>query len=139
MTSPRDERTRPCVVVCVARGLEEARCEIEAGLEEEGIPFLSRWIEPCQPAHGRTSLAFTAASESRLGVGLAVDAQGACLHMHKLPSGQPMLERTGANARLWRLFGQDAARLVKGLPLLTPNEPSEVELNRINIHERNDP
>ena len=116
---PHEEPERPFVAVLVERGLDEARLEVEAGLEEEGIPWASRWIEP---GRVRKDAAFAAATESRLGVGLVVDAYGACLHMSRLPSGEPMLDREGGGAQLWRLFGHDAARLVKGMPLLTPDE-----------------
>lgn len=115
----REELVRPFVAILVERGLDEARMEIEAGLEEEGIPWASRWMEAGKP---RVDVAFAAATESRLGVGLAVDRDGVCLHMSRLPSEQPMLERTGGDPRLWRLVGHDAARLVKGMPLLTPQE-----------------
>jgi hypothetical protein len=92
------------------------------GLEEEGIPGDFRETQ----AQGAEGLAKLAADGSPLNVGIGIDASenAVALHHRDLPHGMPLFLLTGADltaARLRRL-GANAARLVKGEPLVLRNE-----------------
>ncbi|HEX8780808.1 MAG TPA: glycerol dehydratase reactivase beta/small subunit family protein [Nocardioides sp.] len=85
--------------------------EIGAGLEEEGVPCRTETA-----AEGSApELAFAAALASALDVGVGVDAEGSvCVHHAKLPPDAPALAGPASSARA---MGQNAARLVTGIPL----------------------
>lgn len=108
----RAEQARPAVVVYCADSVQSTTCvrQIDAGLEEEGIP--SR-IEYVQDANA-TELAFAAANASNLDVGVGVDVTGRiCIHHAKLPADRPALVGYEAAARD---LGHNAARLVSRIP-----------------------
>lgn len=95
----------------------EAECdiirEICAGLEEEGVPFITEF---CSENLDATELAVRAAFLSPLQVGVGVDRQGrGALHHEKLTQSAPYIAENGGNGRA---LGKNAARLVKGLPLI---------------------
>lgn len=100
------------------------------GLEEEGIPADFRQ----SPTEGAESLAKLAADGSPLNVGIGIDEaeKGVALHHRDLPRGKPLFLLTAADLtppRLRRL-GANAARLVKGEPLLLQDErPLSPEVN----------
>lgn len=116
----REDPPRPEVRVRLAEGLEEARAQIEAGLEEEGVPGQSAWGP--ERVESRAEAAHAEAVASRLGVGVWVDASGACLHLSRLPVKRAFLVYEGADREAWRRLGQNAARVVKGIPMLALNE-----------------
>ncbi|MFP2959974.1 glycerol dehydratase reactivase beta/small subunit family protein [Myxococcus sp. 1LA] len=106
---------RPSVFVVHRPDARAALREVCAGLEEEGVPYV------CEPAEAPLmAAAHDAAERSRLSVGVAVAASEACVHFSQLPVAAPVLHVTGANAEVFRMLGQDAARLVKVMPLSTP-------------------
>ena len=87
--------------------------EIQAGIEEEGVP--------CQLSDMQQNdailLAHAGAGDSQLGVGVGVSAEAVCIHHRKLPAEQPLFVSGAAtDTAEWRRFGYNAARLVKGLP-----------------------
>ena len=95
---------------------------IQWGLEEEGIPARTSTV----PAGNVNTVAKQAARMSKLNVGIAVSQTEtvAVLHHRDLPSDQPLFaEEIGRfdGERLRRL-GANAARLVKGNPLLFPED-----------------
>jgi hypothetical protein len=101
------------VPVLYSEGVEvQILQEICAGLEEEGVPFF------CIAAagEGAVQLGRQAAFMSPLQVGIGVDVTGTyVIHHEKLTHRSPyIIERRGNE----RVVGQNAARLVKGLPLL---------------------
>jgi Dehydratase medium subunit len=108
---------RPAVLVHRQPGAPPAVLrEVCAGVEEEGVP-----TELVQVADGgdATALAHAAAQESRLDVGIGLDAAGAtAVHHGKLPERSPAAT-TGPSAAAadHRRAGRIAARVVKGLPL----------------------
>ncbi|RKG92778.1 glycerol dehydratase reactivase beta/small subunit family protein [Corallococcus terminator] len=116
----RDERRdktsqRPTVRVVYRRDALVALREVCAGLEEEGVPF------ECEPTDAPLlAAAHEAAARSRLLVGVAVAGTEACVHFSQLAVDAPVLHVTDASASMLRLLGQDAARLVKVMPLGTP-------------------
>lgn len=99
--------------VCGHAGYEQKIREIEAGIEEEGVPCsLVLADEP-----DAVVLARLGAQRSPLGVGIGVGSAAICIHYHKLPENQPLfLTKGGEKPQEWRLFGYNAARLIKGIP-----------------------
>jgi hypothetical protein len=96
------------------------------GLEEEGIPYEIGALE-CEVTE---VMAKRAADGSRLNVGIGINgAEGkAVLHHRDLPEEKPLftLELKGAQPQMHlRTLGVNAARLVKGEPLVFNDEPSD--------------
>lgn len=106
---------KPSIIICVAQlvGYEAKLRELQAGMEEEGVPYTIQE----GTASDAVMLGYQGAQLSPLGVGIGIDAASLCIHYQKLPEDQPlfMLDGQGTLAE-WRNFGYNAARLVKGLP-----------------------
>ena len=120
--APMSEDRRPSVrlLAAHARGLDLQA--VFWGLEEEGIPVEVREV----PAGAAVALAKEAAHMSPLNVGVGVSgAEGIlALHHRDLPADQPLFVirlRDASVAQLRRL-GINAARLVKGEPLVLHDE-----------------
>jgi hypothetical protein len=112
---PDQLSVKPCVIITVLPhpGCEYKIREVEAGMEEEGIPCL---VVQSNEADA-VALAYQGACYSKLGVGLGIGLNGLCIHYGKLPEQQPLFALTGAGTPVeWRHFGYNAARLVKGIP-----------------------
>ncbi|MGE5454862.1 MAG: glycerol dehydratase reactivase beta/small subunit family protein [Methylocystaceae bacterium] len=109
---------RPRVIICTTSSdyCEDRIRELQAGLEEEGVPHAV-----LRGNDGDVSnLAWQGANASQLGVGLGVSPYGLCIHYHKLPESEPLFTTDDAgDEETWRRFGSNAARLVKGLPFKT--------------------
>lgn len=90
--------------------------QVCAGVEEEGVP--TDVVDVPGPDDA-TALAHAAAEESRLGVGIGLDASGAAaVHHGTLPEGTPVAATPAQAASAdWRRAGRIAARVVKHLPL----------------------
>jgi hypothetical protein len=106
---------KPSIIICACPhdACAAKLRELQAGMEEEGVPCLLT-----DDAGGdAAALAFKGAQVSPPGVGVGISPAALCVHYQKLPERQPLfvLERTGTPAE-WRNFGYNAARLVKGLP-----------------------
>ena len=115
MTEPG---SRPAVLVYRHPGTPAAALrQVCAGVEEEGVPTDVQDVPGVDDA---TALAHAAAGESRLGVGIGLDASGAAaVHHGTLPAGTPVAATpAGAPAAEWRRAGRIAARVVKHLPLV---------------------
>ena len=104
------------------------------GLEEEGIPFKINEVSDGP----MTGLAKQAADSSPLRVGIGINGTGeVVLHHHDLPTGSPLFR---LSTKPWhpvqlRQIGINAARLVKGQPLVFSKEgasPAFVEDSRRN-------
>lgn len=110
---------RPAVALWIGSGAtEQMRNSILEGMEEEGIPALTSQ----KTGTDAVLLAHEAAASSRLDVGVALLAEPvqAVLHHRELPAERPLAFCKGqeiSNQEL-RLLGANAARLVKGDPLL---------------------
>ena len=91
--------------------------QICAGVEEEGVP--TDLVDAPGPGDA-TTLAHAAAEESRLGVGIGLDAAGAAaVHHGTLPERTPVVATPAqALSSDWRRVGRIAARVVKHLPLV---------------------
>jgi hypothetical protein len=104
---------RPKIVIYVDAhfGQEAKLREVQAGIEEEGVP--SSW---CVGAGDAYSLACRGAAESPLGVGIGIGAEAMSVHYHKLPADKPLFVLPAGEPPAWRRLGGNAARLVKGTP-----------------------
>jgi hypothetical protein len=101
--------SEPLVLALVARAVPESALRaLVAGFEEEGVPLAVERGEGSALALGRT-----AAARALLGLGLGVDAGGACAVLAAAP-GAPYLRAQGAGLRA---FAQDAARVAGRRPL----------------------
>lgn len=106
---------RPSIIICTSQhaGVEAKLRELQAGMEEEGVPCSVVDDSSASAA----ALAYKGAQASLLGVGVGISPTALCIHHQKLPEAEPLflVEGEGIQA-LWRNFGYNAARLVKGLP-----------------------
>ncbi|MEZ2659923.1 glycerol dehydratase reactivase beta/small subunit family protein [Aneurinibacillus aneurinilyticus] len=110
---------------------EEVLDAIFAGLEEEGVPFFHMEGTGCDACE----LGRYAAALSLLDVGIGVEKQGGSAICHiKLARGSPYLFEP-VNGRT---AGQNAARLVKGMPFKSRKEDEENEWTDIGHSKRND-
>ena len=119
---PERASDKPCVLIHVSphTGWEQKIREVQAGMEEEGIPCLVVQTEEFDAV----GLAYQGACASKLGVGLGIGAEGLCIHYSKLPERQPLFALNVPGTPVnWRHFGYNAARLVKGIPF--KEEPLE--------------
>lgn len=97
------------------------------GIEEEGVPVeVSRHNElnPLRLAHA-------AAIESRLGIGIGVALEYVVITTEKLPEDQPYIARLLSEVD-GRLFGGNAARVVKRVPLRSVTRTTTTELRERN-------
>lgn len=112
---PEQTSNRPSIVIHIFPHAGEAAKlrEIQAGMEEEGVPYSLRTGTDTDAV----ALGHQGAYQSALGVGVGISPDGLCIHYRKLPAGEPLFVLTGKqDAAEWRRFGYNAARLVKGLP-----------------------
>lgn len=127
----------PAVWIYKARSLStESFQPILWGLEEEGIPFKINDMDD-GPMEG---IAKQAADSSPLRVGIGVGGTGEIvLHHHDLPTESPLFRlptKSWHDAALRRI-GSNAARLVKGQPLIFDGDetrPAGVEVSERNPH-----
>lgn len=110
--------------------------ELLAGLEEEGVPALVVAHPDDEPRDDDATAdagpedadrpsapdplaaaAHAAARSSTLRVGVALDAERACVTVPRLPDAAPFLRGDATDPLALRCLGQDAARLVKTVPL----------------------
>lgn len=120
---PREQRsvieTMPVVWIYSAHPADKAQEKaVKLGLEEEGIPCE---VEPVQGDSAHT-LATEAARASSLGVGIGLvgKAGEAALHHRDLSGDERLIELGGGDFRFdtLRRLGANAARFVKGVPLM---------------------
>lgn len=120
---PGQNITKPAVSICCQPhdGWQAKLREIQAGMEEEGVP----WDVLESSTADAVAAAFAGACSSQLGVGVGVSHNGLCIHYYKLPAEQPLFVHRDTGAPVtWRRFGCNAARLVKNMPFKTEvNQP----------------
>jgi hypothetical protein len=121
------DTARPVVNLITSGETAAARLPaICLGLEEEGIPWRQRSMNA---GTDLTAMAKQAADLSRLNVGLAIGADTVVLHHRDLSRSTPLFTLSGPalTAQGLRRLGANAARLVKGNPLLfdEPSQPTE--------------
>ena len=108
---------KPCISIYIFPhdGCDEKIREVTAGMEEEGIPYAIVKSE----VQSAVMLAHTGAGQSQLGVGVGISTGEMCIHYQKLAPDQPLFVSNEKNPQVWRCFGYNAARLVKGIPFKT--------------------
>lgn len=90
------------------------------GIEEEGVPWRKQLLEDDadQPKNSATELAYQAASDSGLKIGIGVSRDKTLtLHHARLPTDKPVLSVTHPTNSQARTTGTNAARLAKRMPL----------------------
>lgn len=112
-----DNPDRPAILVSLAPEVDERLYGwIAVGAEEEGIPC--RRVPPEET--DTAAIAYTAARNSRLGVGIGVASGQVAVHERHMPAERPVVATAveEAHARdTCRSAGSNAARLVIGVPL----------------------
>jgi hypothetical protein len=121
--SPLSDDRKPSVRIMVCHASGKELQPVLWGLEEEGIP-----ADVMEVTNGKAvAMAKEAAHMSPLNVGIAIHGQEGVtvLHHRDLPPDRPLFTlsiATTAPVEL-RLLGLNAARLVKGEPLVLQAEP----------------
>lgn len=119
-------RGKPAVWIVKARSASaESFQPVLWGLEEEGVPFEVQEVSDGPLAE----LAKRAADSSPLNVGISVGGRGeVILHHQNLPVETPLFNVSTGVGRLVRLrhLGINAARLVKGQPLVLADEGTSI-------------
>ncbi|HEB1802409.1 glycerol dehydratase reactivase beta/small subunit family protein [Escherichia albertii] len=103
----------PVIVVTEIGNCINTWNEVLLGIEEEGIPFHIQQI----PSGEVIDSAWQAARQSPLLVGIACDREKLIVHYKNLPASAPLftlMYQQDNHAR--RSIGNNAARLVKGIP-----------------------
>ena len=105
--------TTPAIVIFTSADCADVWNDVLLGIEEEGIPFLLQH----HPAGDVVDSAWQAARSSPLLVGIACDRHTLVVHYKNLPSSAPLFTLTyQQNSHDRRSIGNNAARLVKGIP-----------------------
>ncbi|WP_233558209.1 glycerol dehydratase reactivase beta/small subunit family protein [Tessaracoccus sp. OH4464_COT-324] len=104
----------PTIELFAATGLDERQLSaVLLGVEEEGVPCVVSHREELNPL----VLAKSAATSSRLGVGIGMSLDYAVVTLDKLPEARPYIVVQSTSAEAARLLGSNAARIVKRIPL----------------------
>jgi hypothetical protein len=107
---------RPVVLISVNREADREILKwILAGLEEQSVLWRLK-VEEGEAA----GLAYRAARESILKVGLGLSAAGQIALQQAQMGGHPLYLLASATPEEARALGENAGRLVKGLPLVDP-------------------
>lgn len=101
---------RPEIIIKAYYPDHKALKEILAGIEEESV--LYKVIHENAP-EAETTLGHIASEMSQLGVGIGMNANNAALYIQKIKN-TPLFTTT----KEYRTIGQNAARYVKGNPLI---------------------
>lgn len=118
-----DTPDRPTILVSLSREVDERLYGwISVGAEEEGIPCRLASVEEADEADevDVAALAYAAARNSRLGVGVGVASNRVAVHERHMPAGKPVITtevKEDYVRDLYRSAGANAARLVIGVPL----------------------
>lgn len=103
----------PAIVVAAIDGTLSTWNDVLLGIEEEGIPFIVQQ----QITDDVVQCAWQAARLSPLLVGIACDSETLIVHYKNLPASAPLFTLTyHQDNPARRRIGNNAARLVKGLP-----------------------
>ncbi|AUV26878.1 glycerol dehydratase reactivase beta/small subunit family protein [Citrobacter sp. RHBSTW-00678] len=105
--------TTPAIVIFATAGCTDVWSDVLLGIEEEGIPFVIQESPSTDVIHN----AWLAACQSPLLVGIGCNREKLVVHYKNLPTSAPLFTLTyqqDNHAR--RSIGNNAARLVKGIP-----------------------
>lgn len=85
--------------------------EIFFGIEEEGVPYILKFLED-------KKIDKELYVNGRFEIGIGIDSNGEIfLNQKKYTKEYILKENTGSSKKSLRIFGQNAARILKGLPL----------------------
>ncbi len=114
--NPGLEAPKPEIVVYSIKGSvpKDVVTEVILGIEEEGLPYKH---EDKTEKISAEDLAYRAAEDSHLGVGIGIDSKTIALHFIKLKGGKPLFTvAPSAGEEKLRAIGANAARLIKRMP-----------------------
>ena len=94
--------------------------EVFFGIEEEGVPYEVKELK--DHAADAVELAFLGAQESMVGVGIGINSDGLlAVHYQKLSKEAPLFfVNCKIEPSFARIMASNAARLVKGIPFILP-------------------
>lgn len=119
------QTTKPTILIYLVGDVgETALQQLEFGIEEEGIPFQRERVET-SPSLSLVEVAHQAAQSSPLSVGLAMDGRQIVLHYRNLQPEQFLYRISDYGYQkksLMRILGTNAAKVVKGSPLIQDRE-----------------
>lgn len=101
---------RPEIVILTYNPDKEALKELLAGIEEEGVLYRVAFETLDE---SENVLGYKAASVSQIETGIGFYEKNAALYIQKVPE-KPLL----VTSKFHRILGQNAARYVKGNPLI---------------------
>ncbi|HAU4328662.1 glycerol dehydratase reactivase beta/small subunit family protein [Citrobacter freundii] len=105
--------TTPAIVIFTVGDCTSRWNDVLLGIEEEGIPFVIRETHSTDIIHN----AWLAACQSPLLVGIGCDQEKLVVHYKNLPTSAPLFTLMyQQNSHDRRSIGNNAARLVKGIP-----------------------
>ena len=103
----------PSIKISFIKDYMDSVKEIAYGIEEEGIPYETIKSE----FSDSIEKAYEMSQESKLSVGIAIDHKNLVVHYSKLNKEKPLFEidLQDINKTQLRIYGSNAARLVKGI------------------------
>ena len=105
---------KPAILIFAVDDPGRVISEVTSGIEEEGVFY--EFVKPENDAPAN-ALAEQGAKLSRLDVGIGIDCNG-CVALHYQKMTKPLYQLLpGSNIEDLRKLGNNAARLVKGIPL----------------------
>jgi hypothetical protein len=114
MSVPHIEQAKPTICLAMNDGVpSDWLAPVLLGMEEEGVPASVTRSAELDPL----TLAAQAASSSRLGVGVGMSLDFVVVTTDKLPRERPYLAGRVTDQARCRVFGANAARLVRRVPL----------------------
>lgn len=103
--------SKPAIIIyCYEADVDYLR-EICAGIEEEGVLF-----QILERENDMDSLAYDAAKESMLGVGIGIEERRIAMQMQHVPKGKNVFELCSPSFWQCRNLGANSARAIKKLP-----------------------
>jgi hypothetical protein len=130
----QEQQIRPSIKVAVSRvfNAPDVLKEITSGIEEESIPLEIIDL----PDDEAVALAYRAALESVLDVGVGADSKGAfAVHYKKLTKSNPLFKiNYQADFDKLKSVSSNSARLVKGIPFIfdSSSKTRFFEINNLN-------
>ena len=105
--------TTPAIVIFTTSDCIAVWNDVLLGIEEEGIPFVIQVSQSTDVIHN----AWLAACQSPLLVGIGCNREKLVVHYKNLPTSAPLFTLTyQQDSHTRRSIGNNAARLVKGIP-----------------------
>lgn len=114
MIKRKKSLTKPSIYIFCNKNKKKRKLinQIGYGIEEEGIPFKVFLKEE----NSVNKLAYNAAQESRLGIGIGINNDQVLLQMKKLKRNNPVFDKEIKNQSQAKIMGINAARLEKKIP-----------------------